>query len=313
MKQETIVVALGGNAILQAGQEGTYRQQLKNVETAVAEIARHIEMGYRVTITHGNGPQVGNLYIQNSLAGEAVPPMPLDVCSAESQGLIGYFIQQELQNRLNAKRISLPVATVVTQVLVAADDPAFQNPTKPIGPFHNEKEARLLMERTSFVMKEDKHHRWRRVVPSPKPVGIVEKEVIGNLVNDNCVVVASGGGGIPVVADEKGIIGVEAVIDKDLSACRLALDIQADVLLILTDVEKVALNYNTPEQKWIDSMNAKDAREYLTGGHFSEGSMKPKVEAGITFLEQGGRKSIIGALFSAHSAVEGDSGTTITP
>jgi carbamate kinase len=312
MKKETIVVALGGNAILQAGQRGTYQEQLQNVKIAVSEIVKLIKAGYRIVITHGNGPQVGNLYIQNSLAGEVVPPMPLDVCSAESQGLIGYFIQQEMQNELARNQIALPVATVVTQVLVAANDPAFQNPTKPIGPFHNKKEAALLLEKTSFAMKEDSNHRWRRVVPSPKPIGIVEKDVIRNLVKNGYVVIASGGGGIPVVANSGGIMGVEAVIDKDLSACRLGIDIKADILLILTDVDRVALSYNTPKQEWIDRMSLEEARDNLARGHFSEGSMKPKVEASISFLENGGQRSIIGSLFSACSAVQGKSGTTIT-
>jgi carbamate kinase len=239
--------------------------------------------------------------------------MPLDVCSAESQGLIGYLIQQEMQNELARNRIALPVSTVVTQVLVAKDDPAFQNPTKPIGPFHNTKEAALLLEKTSFVMKEDSNHRWRRVVPSPKPIGIVEKDIIRNLVENGYVIIASGGGGIPVVASDGGIVGVEAVIDKDLSACCLGIDIKADILLILTDVDRVALYYNTPKQEWIDAMTVEEARDYLARGHFSEGSMKPKVGAGISFLENGGQRSVIGSLVSASSAVQGKSGTTITP
>ena len=313
MKKETIVVALGGNAILQAGQKGTCQEQLQNVRIAVSEIVKLIKAGYHIAITHGNGPQVGNLYIQNSLAGEVVPPMPLDVCSAESQGLLGYFIQQEMQNELARNRIALPVATVVTQVLVATNDPAFQNPTKPIGPFHNKKEAALLLEKTSFVMKEDSNHRWRRVVPSPKPIGIVEKDVIRNLVENGYVIIASGGGGIPVVASSGGIVGVEAVIDKDLSACCLGIDIKADILLILTDVDRVALYYNTPKQEWIDRMSLEEAYDNLARGHFSEGSIKPKVEAGISFLENGGQSSIIASLLSANLAVQGKSGTTITP
>ena len=180
MKNKIIVVALGGNAILQANEKGTYQEQLNNVKKTIAEIAKLIKEGYKVVLTHGNGPQVGNLYIQNSLAGEIVPPMPLDACSAESQGLIGYFIQQLMKNELDRNNIDLPVVSLVTQVLVNADDPAFKNPTKPIGPFHNKKEAELLMKKTSFVMKEDSNRRWRRVVPSPIPIGIIEKETIKN-------------------------------------------------------------------------------------------------------------------------------------
>ncbi len=311
MKNKTIVLALGGNAILQAHEKGTYYEQISNVKKAVVEIIKLIQDGYKVIITHGNGPQVGNLYIQNSLAGEVVPPMPLDACSAESQGLIGYFIQQEIKNELVRKNIDLPVITLITQVLVDEDDPAFMNPTKPIGPFHNQKEAEFLRKRTSFVMKEDINKRWRRVVPSPRPIEIVEKEVIKKNVDEGYIVVTSGGGGIPVVIKDEEIVGVEAVIDKDLSACRLAADINANILLILTDIERVALNYNSPKQKWIDTMSLGEAKKYLAEGHFKEGSMKPKIEAGISFVENGGEKSIIGSLFLANSAIKGKSGTTI--
>ena len=312
MKNKTIVVAFGGNAILQADEKGTYKEQLSNVQRAVVEIVKLIKEGYRVVITHGNGPQVGNLYIQNSLAGEVVPPMPFDVCSAESQGMIGYFIQQEMQNEFEKNDIDIPVVTFVTQVLVDCDDPAFQYPTKPIGPFHNKREADLLAQKTSFVMKEDSNRRWRRVIPSPRPVGIVEKKIIKDNIDNGCMVIAAGGGGIPVVKKGKEIVGVEAVIDKDLSACCLGIDIQAEILLILTDIEKVALNYNTSDQKWIDKMSLGDAKRYLAQGHFKEGSMKPKIEAGIRFLENGGEKSVIGSLLAASSALQGTSGTTIT-
>lgn len=311
MKNKIIVIALGGNAILQANEEGTYEEQVTNVKKAVHEIVNIIKKGYRVVLTHGNGPQVGNLYIQNSLAGEVVPPMPLDACSAKSQGLIGYFIQQEMGNELARNKIDIPIVTLVTQVLVEENDNAFKDPSKPIGPFHNKKEAEFLTHKTSFIMKEDSNHRWRRVVPSPNPVGIVEKEVIKNNVDDGVIVIASGGGGIPVIKKRNRLIGVEAVIDKDLSACCLAADIKADILLILTDINKVALYYNTPKQKLIDAMNAEEAKKYLTEGHFKEGSMKPKIEAGISFVENGGDKSVIGNLFSAGASLESRDGTTI--
>lgn len=297
---------------MQADEAGTYQDQLANVQRAVVEIVKLIKEGYAVVITHGNGPQVGNLYIQNSLAGEVVPPMPFDVCSAESQGMIGYFIQQEMQNELEKNHLDIPVVSFVTQVLVNADDPAFQNPTKPIGPFHNKREADLLAQKTSFVMKEDSSRRWRRVIPSPKPISIVEKEIIKKTVQNGAIVIASGGGGIPVIRAEQGIKGVEAVIDKDLSACCLGIDIKAHILLILTDVEKVALNFNTADQKWIDKISLDDAKRYLAQGHFKEGSMKPKIEASIRFLENGGEKCIIGSLLAARSALKGTSGTTIT-
>lgn len=312
MKGKLIVAALGGNAILQAHETGTYQEQVNNVKKAVSEIGKLVQAGHRIVLTHGNGPQIGNLYIQNSLAGESVPPMPLDVCSAESQGQIGYFIQQEMQNELRRRKIDIPVITFITQVLVATDDPAFKNPNKPIGPFHNQKEADLLMQKTSFVMKEDSQGRWRRVVPSPKPIHILENDIIMSNIQEGYFVIAAGGGGIPVIKKGQDILGVEAVIDKDLSACRLGIEIKADILLILTDIDRVALNFNTPKQKWIDSMSLKQAKKYLTAGHFREGSMKPKIEAGIQFLESGGERSIIASLFSANSAIQGKSGTTIS-
>jgi carbamate kinase len=312
MRKRTIVVALGGNAILQAHEKGTYAEQTANIKKAVSEIVKLIEEGYEVVLTHGNGPQIGNLYLQNSLAGEAVPPMPLDACSAESQGLIGYFLQREMQNELARKKIDLPVVTFITQVLVAEDDPAFQNPTKPIGPFHTAVEAQFLMTRTSLIMKEDSQKRWRRVIPSPRPIGIVEKDIIKKNAEAGCVLIVSGGGGIPVIRKDGEIVGIEAVIDKDLSACRLAADIKADILLILTDVERIALHFHTPRQEWIETMTVAEAKRYLAEGHFREGSMKPKVEAAVAFLENGGEKSVIGSLSSASTAVRGTSGTTIT-
>ena len=311
-KKKIIVVALGGNAILQAGEKGTYEEQFGNVRTAISEIVKLIKEGHRLALTHGNGPQVGNLYIQNSLAGESVPPMPLDALSAESQGLLGYFMQQAMQNELDELGIDTSVVSFITQVLVGSDDPAFKNPTKPIGPFHTKVEAELLMKKASLLMKEDINHRWRKVVPSPSPISIVEKDIIKDNVDNGCIVIVSGGGGIPVIKNGKGLIGVEAVIDKDASACRLGIDIEADILMILTDVDQVALNYNTPEEKSIDSMTVAEARRYVSEKHFKEGSMKPKVESAIRFVEKGGERSIIGSLFSAGAAIKGEAGTTIT-
>lgn len=310
-KNKTIVVALGGNAILQAGQKGSYQEQINNVKKAVIEIIKLIKEGYKLVLTHGNGPQVGNIYIQNSLAGEVIPPMPLDICSAKSQGLIGYLLQQIMKNELQKNKLDIPIVTFITQVLVNSDDVAFKNPTKPIGPFHNQKEAELVMKKTSFIMKEDSNHRWRRVVPSPAPVSIIEKEIIKKNIEAGYIVIAAGGGGIPVIKKNNEITGIEAVIDKDLTACQLAIDIKANILLILTDIEKVALYYNTPKQKFIDTMTVKEAEKYLKENHFKEGSMKPKIEASIKFIENGGEKSIIGNLFSAFSSVEGKTGTTI--
>jgi carbamate kinase len=309
--KETIVIALGGNAILQSGEKGTYEEQINNVEKSASEIIKFIIKGYRIVLTHGNGPQVGNIYIQQNLAGEVVPPMPLDVCAAESQGLIGYFLQQAIRNELKRNKIDIPIVTFITQVLVDMNDKAFKNPTKPIGPFHTKREAELIMKRTSFIMKEDSNHKWRRVVPSPTPISILEKEIIKKNIEEGYLVIAAGGGGIPVIEKNNKIIGIEAVIDKDLTAACLANDINADFLLILTDVEKVSLFYNTPKQKDINIMSINEAKKYLKEGHFKEGSMKPKIEASIKFLEKGGKKSVIGNLFHAYSSFEGKTGTTI--
>ncbi len=311
MGKKVIVIALGGNAILQAGQRGTYEEQYENVKLAATEIVKIYNNSYRIALTHGNGPQVGNLYIQNSLASEAVPPMPLDVLSAESQGLIGYFMQQAMQNILAGKNDATSVMTVVTQVEVAPDDPAFNNWTKPVGPFHTKREAELLMDKASIQMKEDSKKRWRKVVPSPFPISIVEKEAIKANIEDEIIVIVSGGGGIPVKREGNQLVGIEAVIDKDSSACRLGLDINADILMVLTDVEQVALNFNTPDEKWIDTMTVEEANQYVIEGHFKEGSMKPKVEAAIRFVENGGERSVISSLYSASAAVQGKAGTTI--
>lgn len=311
-ENKVIVIALGGNAILQADEEGTYTEQIHNVRKAVSEIVKLVKAGYRIVLTHGNGPQIGNLYIQNSLAGEFVPPMPLDACTAMSQGLIGYFMQQELQNELAKCELDFPVMTYITQVLVNEKDPAFKRPTKPIGPFHNAKEAEMLMQKTSLVMKEDSKNRWRRVVPSPKPRRIVEKDVIKSSIENGAIVIAAGGGGIPVIKENETYVGVEAVIDKDLTACVLATEIKADILLILTDIDRVALHFNTPKQKWLDSISLDQAGRFMSEGHFKEGSMKPKMEAGIKFVKNGGERSIIASLFSAHAAVKGKSGTIIS-
>ena len=313
MKNNIAVVALGGNAILQAGERGTREEQYDNVKIAAAQIVENmVENGYTLVLTHGNGPQVGNLYIQDSLAGEAVPPMPLDVLLAESQGLIGYFMQQAMHNELANRNIDIPVLTIITQVEVEEDDPAFENPTKPIGPFHTKREAELLMATTSIRMKVDSLKRWRKVVPSPKPIRIVEGEAIKASIEDEIIVIVSGGGGIPVIRKDNELVGVEAVLDKDLSACRLAIDIGADILTILTDVDGVALNFQTPDEKWIDSMTVEEAKGYIAEGHFKEGSMKPKVEAAVSFVENGGDKSVIGSLNPASSSTNGKSGTTIT-
>jgi len=315
--ERTIVVALGGNAILKAGQAGTLAEQMANVEESCRHIAKLILGGYRVVITHGNGPQVGNILLQNEEASGVVPAMPLDACGAESQGLIGYMIQQSLANELARVGREMPVVSLVTQVIVDADDPAFARPTKPIGPFYTEARARRLMEQRGFKMVEDAGRGWRRVVPSPDPRAIVEREVILRLVAGGSVVVASGGGGIPVVRREGELVGVEAVIDKDLAGERLAVDVGADTFLILTDVPRVALNFGRPDQRPIVTMTYDEGRQYQKEGHFRAGSMGPKVEAALRFVAEGpassgeARRAIIAALDQADLAVQGKAGTEV--
>ncbi len=309
-----IVVALGGNAILKANQPGDFGEQLANVYESSNPIVSLLRHGYQVVVTHGNGPQVGNILIQNEEANKVVPAMPLYVCGAESQGLIGYMIQQALGNELKRVGLDRPVVSLVTQVLVDPADPAFDKPTKPIGPFYTEKRAQKLMSERGFKMVEDAGRGWRRVVASPEPKAIVEGPAIKALVAAGALVVASGGGGIPVVSRESRLEGIEAVIDKDLAAMRLASDLDAETLLILTDVPGVAVNYGKPDQKFLKSITPAEGRAYMSEGQFKAGSMKPKVEAALRFVESsidGRRRAIIGSLEQAAEAARGEAGTTV--
>lgn len=307
------VIALGGNAILRRGQKGTAEEQAENVRTACRQIARVVGRGYRVVVTHGNGPQVGNILIQNEAARDRVPAMPLDVCGAQSQGQIGYLLQRELGVALWAQGVPRPVVTVVTQVVVDPQDPAFRDPTKPVGPFYAEHEARVLMEAEGWVMREDAGRGWRRVVPSPAPRRVVELDAIRELVRLGAVVVAAGGGGVPVAEGTHGLRGVEAVIDKDLTAQRLATELGADLLAILTDVPWVYLHYGTAEQKQLTRVTASELEAYLREGHFAGGSMRAKVEGAIAFVRAGGERAVIAALDEALAAVEGQRGTQVLP
>lgn len=307
-----IVIALGGNAINKPKQRGTAEEQLANVEETCRHIAEIIRRGNSVIVTHGNGPQVGNILIQNEEARVVVPPMPLDICGAQTQGLIGYMIQRSLGNELQRLDINRPVVTVVTQVVVDENDPGFQNPTKPIGPFYTAGKAQELMEKAGYKMKEDAGRGWRRVVPSPDPKRIYERETIKALVDTGAIVVASGGGGIPVAETPAGLKGIEAVIDKDLAGQKLAADVGADIFVILTDVPKVAINYGTPEQQNLDRLTVAEARKYMQEGHFKAGSMGPKVLAAVRFVEAGGEKAIITSLDTAVDALYGDAGTQVT-
>ena len=307
-----VVVALGGNAILRPKEKGSSEEQFNNVEKTCRQIAGMIKKGFKVVITHGNGPQVGNILMQNENAKDIVPAMPLDVCGAESQGQIGYMIQQRLDNLFKEMSIPYSVATIITQVVVDKNDSAFTHPTKPIGPFYTEKEAKEFIKKNQKEKWiEDSGRGWRKVVPSPEPIGIVEKEAIKALLEKDVVVIASGGGGIPVIKKDGKFQGVKAVIDKDLAGERLALDVRTDIFMMLTDVPRVAINFGKSYQKDLDRMNLSQAKTYLKEDHFSPGSMGPKVKAAIKFVESGGEYAIICSSKQALDALEGKAGTRI--
>ncbi len=308
-----IVIALGGNALQEAGKPATAQAQLEVVERTSVYIADILEKGYQIVLAHGNGPQVGRLVIQNEYAEPVTPAMPFDVCGAMSQGMIGYHIQQGLSKVLRSRGNSTPVATVVTQVVVDAHDPKFQTPSKPIGPFYTEEEAAAIAAQKGYVMKEDAGRGWRRVVASPMPVEIVELDAVRCLVDNGFIVVTVGGGGIPVVRNAQGNLeGVAAVIDKDLASERLAEDLDVDALVILTAVEKVSINFKKPDQKDLDTLSVAEAKRYIAEGHFAPGSMLPKIEAAVKFVEsKPGRRAIITSLDKAALALEGKAGTTI--
>lgn len=309
---DKVLIALGGNAILQPKQEATYENQYENVRQSTEIISRIVNNGHNVIITHGNGPQVGNILRQNEEAKDVVPPFPLDVCSAESQGFIGYMMDQTLKNELNKLGLVRNVVSMLTQTQVSKDDPAFQNPEKPIGVFYSEEEAKQLAEEKGWDVAEDAGRGWRRVVPSPKPLSILGSDVIKSLTDNDAIVIAAGGGGIPVIKTEAGSIeGIEAVIDKDSSAFKLAVEAEADVFMILTDVQNVYVNYGKPNQKALGAISLEEANKYVAEGQFSAGSMGPKMAAAIDFAERGG-KAIICSLDQADLAMEGKAGTSVS-
>ena len=308
-----VVIALGGNALQSGKGPATAEAQLEVVKNTCERVAEISNMGYEVAVVHGNGPQVGRIVMASEAAKDVTPSMPFDVCGAMSQGYIGYHIQQCLRYALNKSNRNVPVVTVATQVIVDENDPAFQNPTKPIGPFYTEEEAKALEEEKGWTMKEDAGRGWRRVVASPKPVRIVEIDSVKQLWEDN-IVITCGGGGIPVVERMDGHMeGVAAVIDKDFAAELLAEQIQADMLIILTEVEKVAINFNKPDQQDLDHLTLMEAARYINEGQFPAGSMLPKVEAAMKFVRLfPSKKAIITSLDKAVDALEGNTGTVIT-
>lgn len=313
MGSERIVIALGGNALQSGKGEATAEAQLAVVRNTCKHIAEISGRGYEIAVVHGNGPQVGRIVMASEAAKEVTPAMPFDVCGAMSQGYIGYHIQQSLKYALNRNNRNVPVVTVATQMVVSDTDPAFQKPTKPIGPFYTEEEAKALEAEKGYVMREDAGRGYRRVVASPMPTRIVEIEAVKQLW-DNSIVITCGGGGIPVIEKPNGELeGVAAVIDKDFAAELLAEDVNADILMILTEVEKVAVNFNKPNQEDLSRLTLEDAARYVEEGQFPAGSMLPKVEAAMKFVRRyPNKKAIITSLDKAVDALEGKTGTVIT-
>ncbi len=309
-----VVIAIGGNSLIKDNKHRTVLDQYN----AVGETARHIvpivQAGYRVVVTHGNGPQVGFILLRSDLARDVLHEVPLVSCVADTQGAIGYQITQTLQNELHLQGIDKEVVSIVTQVVIDPDDPGFQHPDKPIGPFMKEDEAKERETEEGWVVGEDAGRGWRRLVPAPAPLEIIELDAIRALLDRGTLVVAVGGGGIPVVRRPDGTLkGRDAVIDKDAATCILACELGASILIESTSVDKAALNFETPQQLDIDHMNSVECRRYLDQGHFAPGSMQPKIEAALTFLEQGGDRVIITQPHHLEQALQGIYGTHIVP
>ncbi len=309
-----VVIALGGNALQRQGGASAAAQQAEAAATA-RQLVPLIKQGHQIVIVHGNGPQVGDILLhEEAFSSDEVPTMPLDSCDAMSQGMIGYWLQQAIDNEMRADGIRLQVVTVVTQVVVNADDPAFSDPSKPVGPFYrDEAEARAAAEKRHFAVKPDANRGWRRVVPSPKPQTIVEKDTIEQLLNNGCLVIAVGGGGVPVIDDGQKLTGVEAVIDKDASAAALADSINAEQLLILTSVDGVRIHFGSPNETELRETSVEELRGYIDQNQFAPGSMLPKVLASIGFVDKarGSRQAVIASLDGAEAAINGQGGTVI--
>jgi carbamate kinase len=308
------VVAIGGNSLIKDEAHRTVPDQFNAVRETAVHIAEMIEQGWNVVITHGNGPQVGFILLRAEYSRKVLHPVPLDSCGADTQGAIGYMIQQAMHNEFVRRDIHRQCVTVVTQVLVDKNDPAMHNPSKPIGSFYKEEDAREKMEEEGWVMVEDAGRGWRRVVSSPQPKEIIERHAIDTLIKNGFIVVAVGGGGIPVVSDEAGnLSGVEGVIDKDLASSLLATQLEADLLLISTAVEKVALNFKKPDQRDLNRITLSEAKRYYAEGHFAKGSMGPKVLAIINYLERGGKAALITMPETIGKALAGETGTWVVP
>lgn len=312
MKKKVVVIALGGNALIREGQQGTIAEQFENVRKSLDGIIYCLKQGFEVVITHGNGPQVGNLLLMVEASRNQVPEISLGVCVADTEGAIGYMIQQSLTNRLRKEGIDRCVVTVLTQVIVDKLDKAFSNPTKPIGPFFTREEAERFHREKGWHIVEDSHRGYRRVVPSPNPLKIVEERAIKSLLEAGEIVIAAGGGGIPVILEKDGDLeGVDVVIDKDLASSVLARDIKADCLMMLTGVEHVFVNYKQPNERALNRLTVKEAQKYFQEGHFPPGSMGPKIQAAINFLTWGGELAIITSIDKVKDALDDRTGTKI--
>jgi carbamate kinase len=308
-----VVIALGGNALSPSRGTGTADEMRAALEPAADAVAGLVQRGVGVVLTHGNGPQVGRILLQQEAAAPEVPPMPMDVCGAQSQGQIGYLLAQALDNALRARDVPQRVFPMVTQVVVDGHDPAFRRPTKPVGPGYDGATARRIAAASGHVFREVSAGRWRRVVASPLPIGFVEEQPIRLAAETGHVLVAAGGGGVPVVLDGAVYRGVEAVVDKDRAAARLAAVVGAEQLVILTEVSRVQTGYGSPQARALDKLTVSEARGLLAAGEFPEGSMGPKVEACCAFVAGGGARAVIGALDEAIEVVLGDAGTVVLP
>ncbi|GAB4245421.1 MAG: carbamate kinase [Acidobacteriota bacterium] len=307
-----VVLAFGGNAIIRKGQSADIHTQFANTRQVLSGVVDLVAAGATLVIVHGNGPQVGHELIRSQLAAREVPPLPLGVLVADTEGGMGYMIQQCLQNVLWRHRMKKPVATILTQVVCDRNDPRLKEPTKPVGRFFTREEAEYLMQSQGWTMREDAGRGWRLVVPSPRPVAIVEHEIIRLLLGVGVIVIAGGGGGIPIVIEEDGTYeGLDVVVDKDFTASLIGRSVGADTLIIATDIDRVALFYNTPQVRYLDRITLGEAQRYLAEGHFAAGSMGPKIEASIEFLQNGGKRVIITSPDHIREAVAGKAGTTI--
>ncbi|MCJ7680130.1 MAG: carbamate kinase [Candidatus Aminicenantes bacterium] len=312
MRQKTALIAFGGNAILPQEQRGLQDEQMRNAQKAAQLMIHIIKKGYDLIIVHGNGPQVGNLLIQMEEAINKIPPFSLDICDAMTEGSMGYLLEKALLNELRKNSLDKDVATLMTQIVVDKDDPAFENPTKPIGPYYSKYRALMLMKEKKWIMVEDSGRGYRKVVPSPRPIDVIPKRIIHNLVYSGKIVIAAGGGGIPVIINGNGLFqGVEAVIDKDFASGLIAHEVGCDLFIILTNVPKICLNFGTPDEKPVSSMTVSEAQKHLDDGQFPPGSMGPKVKAAIEYIESGGNEVLITSANHLKAALLNRSGTKI--